>query len=302
MTRAGWIKPNRTAFIALLMLVLLSITVQAADETADRTEPEKLRIRHYRPLGDTGLKVSDIGFGAGACSDAAVIEYALELGINYFDTAENYARGSSESAIGEVAAKHRDKMVICTKLYMDGSTTKEDVFNRFEESLKRLQTSYVDVLMIHGGDPGAVANDQVWTALADLKKNGKAHFIGISTHGPEISKVLRPLVEQRKVEVVLCAYDPMTDPDLPAVLKMAKEKGIGLVAMKILSAARRMELAEFRSGSYPFNQAAVRWALMTSGMDTHLVSINLLDQVDEYAAISGAGRSKSSAAEYPEGS
>src|SRR4030042_5411459 len=89
-------------------------------------------IKQYNILGRTGLKVSDISFGAGGTTDPAIIQYALDLGINFFDTAESYGDGSSEETIGKVAAQHRDKMIICTKLLLDGKIKKEEGITRFE--------------------------------------------------------------------------------------------------------------------------------------------------------------------------
>jgi len=236
------------------------------------------------------LKVSDIGFGAGGTTNPAVIKYALDTGINFFDTAESYAGGRSESAIGEIAAGHRDKMVICTKLNMNGNTKKEEIFTRLDGCLERLRTDYCDILMIHAGNRDAVDNPEVFAAFEQLKKDGKIRFTGLSHHGPNMVEELRPIIEEDKVDVILCSWDPVEYPDLPDLLAKAHEKGIGLVGMKVLSAAQRADIEEFESGEYPFHQAALRWALKTSTMHTLIPSINFYDQVDEFIAASGAGR------------
>lgn len=257
--------------------------VQAQSPAA--SEP---RIRLYHTLGRTGLRVSDIGFGAGSTTDPALIEYALDLGINYFDTAENYAAGQSEAAVGEVAARRRDEMVICTKLGLDATSTREEIFQRVDACLERLKTDHVDVLMIHGGDPGALANPEVYAAFDALKANGKIGFSGVSHHGPNISGELAAVVAEGRLDVILCSYDPLGDPGLPAFLEAARQKGIGLVAMKVFTSARPEALPEFTSGSLPFHLAALRWGLRTSGMDTALVSLNMMDQLDEFLQVSGA--------------
>ena len=254
------------------------------------TETVTSGIRHYNILGGTGLRVSDIGLGGGGTTDPTVVQYALDMGINYFDTAENYAGGRSESAIGQVAAQHREKMIICTKLYMDGNTSKEDVFTRFDGCLERLQTDYCDILMIHTGNREAVENPEIWAAFEELKTAGKIHFTGVSHHGPNLGEELRPLIEENKVDVILCSFDPVGNPGLGEALAEAHARGIGLVAMKVLSSARKTTLEEFESGEYPFHQAALRWALKNSPMHTLIPSINFLEQVDEYSAVSGAGR------------
>jgi uncharacterized protein len=250
--------------------------------------PAEPKILRYNTLGATGLRVSDIGFGTGSLTDPALVEYALDVGINYFDTAEDYGRGQTETAIGQVAARRRGEMVICTKLLVDGNTTEEDVFRKMDACLERLQTTYVDVLMIWGGDRAGLENPAVQSAFAKLKEQGKAHFTGVSHHGPNMVADLKPLVEAGRVDVILCSYDPVGEPELPGLLAAAREKGIGLVAMKVLPSARRADLAEFTSGAYPFHLAAMRWALRASGMNTILVTFSMPDQIDEFLTVSGA--------------
>jgi predicted aldo/keto reductase-like oxidoreductase len=258
-----------------------------AEPAASESEPH---IRQYNPLGNTGLMVSDIGFGAGATTDPAVVQYALDMGINYFDTAEGYGQGRSEKAIGAVAAEHRDKMIICSKLAMNGQTTQAEIYERVNGCLERLQTDYIDILMIHTGNKDAVDNPEIFKAFEQLKADKKIHFTGISNHGPNLTTSLKPIVESRKVDVILCSYDPVTYPDLPDLIAKSREKGIGLIGMKVLSSARGTELEEFTSGSYPFHLAAVRWALKTSHMDTLIPSINVMDQIDDFISVSGYGK------------
>lgn len=274
---------SRDRVCTLLAAVCAGFWVAQAQDV-----PAEPKILKYNTLGTTGLRVSDIGFGAASLTDPALVEYALDLGINYFDTAEEYGRGKSEVAIGQVAARRRGEMVICTKLGVDGNSTEEAILQQMDASLARLQTSYVDVLMIWGGNRAALDNPAILSAFAKLKEQGKVHFTGVSHHGPNLVADLRPLVEARSVDVILCSYDPIGEPELPGLLAAAREKGIGLVAMKVLPSARRADLAEFRSGAYPFHLAATRWALRTSGMHTILVSFAMPDQIDEFLAVSGA--------------
>jgi uncharacterized protein len=271
-------------FWSLFPILAMQLISRAADPAG---QTEVSHIKSYRELGTTGLKVSDIGFGAGYVSDPAVIQYALDMGINYFDTAESYNNGKSEETIGKVAAKNRDKMIICTKLVMDGKTKKDDVISRVDQCLKRLQTSYCDILMIHGGNPDAVNNKEIFDAFDILKKDGKIRFTGVSNHGPYLGKELLPVIESRKVDVILLNYDPKSFPELPELMKKAHEKGIGLVAMKVLGSAGKADLEEFKSKKFPFHVAALRWALRNPEINTVIPSISLMDQVDEYIKASG---------------
>ncbi len=244
---------------------------------------------HTNTLGRTGYKVADIGFGAGGTTDPAVIQYALDMGINYFDTAESYGEGASETAIGQVAKDNREKMVICTKLAMNGETKEIEIKGRLDECLKRLQTTYVDILMIHSGNKDAVDNPEVWKAFESLKKEGKIKFTGMSCHGPNLTEAFRPVIAGNKVDVILSSWDPTAYPDLPELLVEAKKKGIGLVGMKVFTSARKADLSGYKSKKLPFHLAALKWALTESHMDTLIPSINVMDQIDEYVTVSGTG-------------
>ena len=279
--KRGLVDISGVALMGLLAVVLV-FSAGAHKKKGKRPKAAKMNSMTYNKLGDTGLKVSAIGVGAAMTTDPAVIAYALDNGINYFDTAESYGRGKSETAIGAVAAERRDEMVICTKLVMDGQTTREDVFRRFAASLERLQTDYADILMIHGGNRDAVENPEIHAAFAKLKEEGKIRFTGVSHHGPNLTAELRPIVEGRKVDVILCAYDPVEYPDLPELLETAEKKGMGIIAMKVFTSARKANLEEFTSGAYPFSMSALRWALRDEYVDSSIISINLMDQIDEY--------------------
>lgn len=272
--------------VGMLILPLCAALLLVGGDNAWGSDEEP-KIRKYNTLGRTGLKVSDIGFGAGSTTEPALIEYALDLGINYFDTAESYARGGSETAIGVVAATRRDEMVICTKLDMDGQTTQEDVFTRLDACLERLQTDYVDILMIHGGGREAVENAEIYAAFDKLKEQGKIHFTGVSHHGPNIAAELTPVIEAGVLDVILLSYDPVGDPGIPAMLDEATKKGIGLVAMKVFPSARSAELPEFTSGDYPFHLAALRWTLKDYRIHTAIPSLGMMEQIDEYILASG---------------
>ena len=119
----------------------------------------------YRSLGRTGLEVSEVGFGGApaglrnymaewAPSDPMAqrsveqaLERAVEVGINYFDTAPGYGDGTSERMFGEVLKEYRDRVFIATKV--TGSNA-DDIRRSVDNSLERLQTDYVDVIQYHG--------------------------------------------------------------------------------------------------------------------------------------------------------
>lgn len=146
-----------------------------------------------RTIGSSDLEVSVVGlgcnnFGMRIDADAAkaVVDTALSLGVNFFDTAEMYGMGASEEMLGAALAGRRAEAVIATKFGMPGanmaspgSGSREYITNALEKSLGRLGTDYVDLYMVHFPDPDTPAEETA-RALDDAVKAGKVRHAGIS--------------------------------------------------------------------------------------------------------------------------
>lgn len=154
------------------------------------------RMNEYRTLGRTGLKVSSLGFGVmtfgwGAEKSAArsMFDTYRERGGNFFDTADMYAGGESETWLGEfVRDTHsRDEVVIATKFSFNaqqgnpnaGGNGRKNILRAIEGSLRRLQTDYVDLYLLHAWDCVTPVED-VMRTLDDLVRSGKVRHIGLS--------------------------------------------------------------------------------------------------------------------------
>ncbi len=147
----------------------------------------------YRTIGSSELRVSAVGLGCnnfGMRIDAeaarAVVDKALELGVNFFDTAEMYGMGASEEMLGAALGDRRADAIIATKFGMPGagmnspgSGSREYINNAVENSLKRLGTDYIDLYMVHFPDPETPAEETA-RVLDDLVKAGKVRYAGIS--------------------------------------------------------------------------------------------------------------------------
>ena len=147
----------------------------------------------YRNLGSSGLKVSVLGLGGnnfGKIIDepasAAVINHALELGINFIDTADRYDQGRSEEYIGRALKQRRQEVIIASKFGIvvdggvnDGGGSRWYIMRAVEASLKRLSTDYIDLYQIHTPDP-MTRIEETLRALDDLVKAGKVRYIGCS--------------------------------------------------------------------------------------------------------------------------
>lgn len=274
--------------------------------------PSAPAIQRYVKLGRTGLSISDISFGSSRTSDPDVVRHALERGINYFDTAEDYQAGASESAIGEALAGKRDKVFIASKTQMGASDSRADMMRALEGSLRRLRTDYVDVYFNHAVNDLARAQNPEWPEFIALsKRQGKLRFSGISGHGGRLVECLDYALVHDRVDVLLVAHnfgqDPAfyekllrgfdfvaLQPDLPPLMKRARESGIGVIAMKTLMGARLNDLREYEHGGATFAQAAFRWVLASGHADALVVSMNSAAMVDEYVAASGQARNRAS--------
>ncbi|MEZ4707881.1 MAG: aldo/keto reductase [Caldilineaceae bacterium] len=176
---------------------------------------------NYRKLGQTGLNVSEIGLGAYPISGVqtradgvesgwpgvedqesiALIHRCQELGVNLLDTAEAYGAGHSEEIIGQALQGRRDRWIIASKVSPnqglqfdapDEAAARQRIVQACEQSLRRMQTDYMDVYQLHA-IPHAWAMPVVMQTLAELQKAGKIRWYGISTNNWDAIKKLRTL-------------------------------------------------------------------------------------------------------------
>ncbi len=264
-------------------------------------------IQQYRTLGRTGLKISDISFGSSRLrtGEEYLVEHAYERGVNYFDTAENYTNGQSERVIGNALKTKRDKVVIVTKMETSARTSRDTMMSTLENSLRQLQSDYVDVFFTHAvNDIGRLKNPE-WHAFVDLaKQQGKIRFSGMSGHAGNLIECVDYAVEQDMFDVMLLAHNFGEDPafyerltrsfdfvasqsGLPAAMARAKQKNVGIVAMKVLRGARLNDMRQYETNGATFAQAAFRWALNKSAVDAVIISMTSRDKIDEFVAASG---------------
>ena len=151
----------------------------------------------HRNLGRTGVKVSPLCLGCwnfGNATDRdhslAIIDHALDAGINFIDTANSYGRGTSETIVGEAlrAPSRRQRVVLATKVHFPmedddpnaQGNSRRHILEQCEASLRRLQTDYIDLYQLHRPSPD-IPIDETLRALDDLVQSGKVRYIGTST-------------------------------------------------------------------------------------------------------------------------
>lgn len=238
MDRRGFLKAS-AAGLAGAGATLATGPAAAAATTPPPAFPAA-KVKSYRKLGRTGFNASDIGIGTSQTYPTEIIKAALDAGVNYFDTSEGYGRGAAETSIGEaIKGRDRKSLFITTKIRLDGLADTAAVAARLDQCLGRLQTDYVDCLMINPPTAASVKDDLYHQAVAELKKQGKVRFSGAGTHGSRtpgrgepMDQILLAAVEDGRFDVLLVVYNFLQREPGDKVIEAASKKDLGVTIMK----------------------------------------------------------------------
>lgn len=284
------------------VLTAAAMNIQAQDSPS-LNGPSRIA-RHVR-FGRTDLRIPDICFGSSSSSSADLVRYALDRGVNYFDTAESYRWGRAEQAIGEALEGVREKVFIATKTKAGASDTRTEMMHALEGSLQRLRTDYVDVYYNHSVNEVERLRNPEWREFIELaKQQGKIRFSGMSGHAGRLAECLEYAIDNDVCDVILVAYNFSQDPsfydklrhtfhwaaiqpDLPRLLSKAKQKDMGVMVMKTLMGAKLNDMRVYERPGGSFAQAAFRWVLSSEHVDALAVSMTGAAQIDEFVAASG---------------
>lgn len=228
----------------------------------------------YRTLGNTGLKMTTLGFGAMRTSNPAVIRRAIDKGVNNIDTARGYMGGRNEEIVGRAIGDIRDDVIITTKIKVNG---KSRMFSDMDASLRALGSDYFDIVLIHAQSSlSDINNEDAREFLTKVKKDGKARFIGFSTHR-NMANLLNAAAEDGFYDVVLTAYNFKHGEDMTSAVKNASKAGVGVIAMK--TQAGGYESSEM--GNLSPHQASLKWVLQNKSVANTIPSMVTYEQVDE---------------------
>ncbi|MBN1906432.1 MAG: aldo/keto reductase [Deltaproteobacteria bacterium] len=201
---------------------------------------KEIKIKQTRVLGRTGFAASDIGMGCASLTEGNLVRYAYDKGLNYFDTAETYGRGASESAIGKAMPyMDRKKIFVTTKLDLKMDDTEQALIERFQKSLGRLKTDYIDALLIAGATSVTqVKSEPFHAAVKKLKAEGRLKHAGVACHGPRgmgdpMEKVLVRAAEDGRFDIMLLVYSFLNQKEGENILAACKRYNIGTTAMKV---------------------------------------------------------------------
>lgn len=260
---------------------------------APRSEWSHSRVAAYRRLGRTGVHVSDISFGSAKVASPDVVREALDRGISYFDTSPDYADAASERAIGEGIRGRRDQVFLATKFctpsgHLPVSAPVAEIVRAVEGSLQRLGTDRVDLVHVHAcNEEERLLAPTFHEAFDRLREQGKARFLGVSSHTPRMALVMTAAIESGRFDVIMPAYSFKLWPELDRVLDLARERDVGVVAMKTLKGAWHEVLPELREDAASYAQSAFRFVLSNPRVSCLVISISEKAQIDEYLVASG---------------
>ena len=266
------------------------------EKTAPVARPEwaDSRIRSYRRLGRTNAMVSDVSLGSSRIQDVEIAIRAFDRGLNYIDTAPDYADAGSEELLGRAMKGRRDELFVATKFcrphgHLPDETPVPEIIAAVDDSLRRLQTDHVDLIHVHSCDRvERLMAPNIHEAFDRLKQQGKVRFLGVSTHTPNLEAVANAAIDSGRFDVMMLAYHFGMWKSLGHILEKAKAKDVAVVAMKTLKGAKHTNLARFRDEASAYSQAAFRWVLSNPNVSCLVVSFSELQHVDEYLAASGA--------------
>jgi aryl-alcohol dehydrogenase-like predicted oxidoreductase len=208
----------------------------------------------YRRLGRTDLQVSEIGFGAWAIGgnkhghsygptdnteSLRAIAHAFELGCMFFDTADIYGHGLSETLLAQALHSHRQECIFATKVGNDfyhGPVRKnfdpDYIRSALEKSLQRLKTDYIDLYQLHNPPLMMLERREHYAILDTLKQEGKIRFYGISVHDAYEGIMA---IQTGKPDVIQVVYNLLRQDAREELLPLAQEQDVGLIVREPLA-------------------------------------------------------------------
>ena len=184
----------------------------------------------YRPVGDTGVYLSVISMGGLQLSES-VHHYAIERGVNFVHMSKSYKGGRSIEILSKVMKTKRDKVYIAFK----------DNFDDIDEVLRMLHTDHIDFLMFNRHKQKDVTRPDIFERFEKYKKAGKVRFMGLTTHR-DVKNCVRAAIEDGRYQLIMPVLNQPNLELMAEELRLAHEKGIGIMAMKTMKGVKKTKL------------------------------------------------------------
>ena len=246
---------------------------------------------NYRVLGRTGLNIIEFSLGTvelgldygipdgrhmqpSAADASTLLNHALNQGINLIETARTY--GSAEYVIGNAISKRRSEYYLCSKvpvsaLETHGPLLEKYIYNSVRESLRALQTDYLDILLLHNATVFDLRNAQLMDALGKMLDLDLVHFIGVSVYDVETANLA---IAQGICDIIEIPYNVLDRKWESSTLSLARQYNIGVIARSVLL---RGLLAK-PTPDFPVEMSRLKYALMnvanlSDGTGTRVVNL-----------------------------
>jgi len=264
-------------------------------------------VPELRGIGSTGIMVSPLCYGAPRTNEESLIKYALEKGMTFIDTGRAYGNGNNERLVGRAIAGIRNKVVIQSKIRLEGNEIPSKgkgrkgaeeiriaLSSKLEASLKALNTEYIDVLLYHdASDENLLFHSEVMKFFSEIKSRGLIKAHGFSAHNDYMN-----LMERNNSDVfyntimvpfnpkgsfvhsLTGSYSEWDQKRLLSILTEAGNKGIGVIAMKTCSGGKYSPSPDIE----PSFKEAVLWVLRHKFISSAAVAMANFEQVDEHTS------------------
>jgi predicted aldo/keto reductase-like oxidoreductase len=273
--------PSRRQFLQAGIVLPAAGLVSSNSPALASQEPPKTKGSPkvvYRTLGRTDLKPSGVGYGIGYVPPTDVVARALDMGVNYFDTARDY-KDSERIFSSVIKGRQRDRIIIATK---SPSYKKEQILKDLDTSLSELGTDYVDIWHLHARDSPASIPDGALEAMQMAKQSGKARYLGFSCHKPYA--MVDFIIKTKVFDVMQMTYSyPIGGRLRNNAVDKLREAGIGVIAMKVVVAVSGLNLADFSgkpkaTGEGPLS--GIKWVLTNPGIGTTVPHMKTIDELE----------------------
>ncbi len=243
-----------------------------------------------RRLGRTDIMASRLGFGGMTIprvskkEAVATLQKALDLGVNFIDTAAAYGRGDSEEKIGQVMKTRRHECFLSSRTK---DADKAGMARAIDKSLRRLKTDQIDVYGSHDVSTQArydllLGPGRAIEALQKARDAGKIRFIGVTTHNWALA---RKMIQTDLLDAMLITYNISNREADGWVIPAAKERDVGLFVMKVFGNSRLLRLTPTDEDRHPTVRECLRFALANDDLPVILTGAKSPEEIAENAAI-----------------
>ena len=260
-----------------------------------------------RVVGKSGIEISVMGIGGWSYGGGdywgpqaqedvdAVAHAALDHGINFFDTAEGYNEGRSEEAVGRALKGRRDEAVVATKI-SPNNTEPTVLREHCEDSLRRLQTDYIDIYIVHWPITEHSVED-AFATLTALKEEGKIRSIGVSNFGTEqLSEALATGVQ---LDVNQLCYNLLSRAIELEILPLCQNHGMGVLGYMPLLQGLLTGMYKTAEG-VPMSRVAIAWTIAKPGIACELVGTRNVSELEENLRVASLSLSPETIAKLDE--